>query len=107
MTHDDIKELFYAYNKRGSKALKLSEFFEDSLDRQIKRGDISEETIAPIGMGIVQQLRDYSSKHRVHKVVIGMSGGIKPIQECRLYSNRCYYAYTPRRCRNRTWNSSL
>ena len=90
MTHDDIKELFYAYNKRGSKALKLSEFFEDSLDRQIKRGDISEETIAPIGMGIVQQLRDYSSKHRVHKVVIGMSGGIDSALTASLFKSAGY-----------------
>ena len=76
MTHDDIKELFYAYNKRGNKALKLSTHFEEALDRHIERGDISEEVIAPIGMAIVQQLLDYSSTHKVHNVVIGMSGGI-------------------------------
>lgn len=90
MTHDDIKELFYAYNKRDGKALTLSEFFDDSLDRQIKRGDISEETIAPIGMGIVQQLRDYSSKHRVHKVVIGMSGGIDSALTASLFKSAGY-----------------
>ena len=90
MTHDDIKELFYAYNKRGGKALTLSAFFDDSLDRQIERGDISEETIAPIGMGIVQQLRDYSSKHRVHKVVIGMSGGIDSALTASLFKSAGY-----------------
>jgi len=90
MTHDDIKELFYAYNKRGSKKLKLSPYFEDCLDRHIERGDISEETIAPIGMAIVQQLRDYSSKHRVHNVVIGMSGGIDSALTASLFKSAGY-----------------
>ena len=76
MTPKEIKELYFAYNKRGNNPLTLSKHFEDSLDRHIARGDIAEEHIAMIGLGIVQQLRDYSSKHRVHQVVIGMSGGI-------------------------------
>ena len=57
MTNTDIKELFYAYNKRGNKDLELSPFFEGSLDRAIERGDITEESIATIGLGIIQELR--------------------------------------------------
>ncbi len=90
MTHDDIKELFYAYNKRGNKALKLSTHFEEALDRHIERGDISEEVIAPIGMAIVQQLRDYSSTHKVHNVVIGMSGGIDSALTASLFKSAGY-----------------
>jgi NAD+ synthetase len=76
MTNKEIRELFYAYNSRDGEPLKLSKHFDDALKRHIKRGDFAEDTIVPIGLGIVQQLRDYSSKHRVHKVVIGMSGGL-------------------------------
>lgn len=76
MTNTDIKELFYAYNKRGNKDLELSPFFEGSLDRAIERGDITEESIATIGLGIIQELRTYSNTHKVHTVVVGMSGGI-------------------------------
>ena len=90
MTHDDIKELFYAYNKRGNKKLRLSTYFEDALERHIERGDISEEVIAPIGMAIVQQLRDYSSTHRVHNVVIGMSGGIDSALTASLFKSAGY-----------------
>lgn len=70
------KELFYALNKRGDSDLKLSPYFEDSLGNAIDRGDIRQESIATIGLGIIEELRAYSSTHTVNTAVVGMSGGI-------------------------------
>jgi nicotinamide-nucleotide amidase len=90
MTHKSIKELYFSLNKRGDKPLTLSKHFEDSLDRHIERGEFDIDHIPQIGLGIVQQLREYSSKHRVHKVVVGMSGGIDSALTASLFKSAGY-----------------
>jgi NAD+ synthetase len=76
MTTEDIKELYYTYNTRGDTPFTLSPYFEASLDRAIARGDIREDHLSSIGLGLVEDLRTYAQSNKVHTVVIGMSGGI-------------------------------
>lgn len=71
-----IKQDILTYS-RQAKIAPLSPWFESTLEQLIDQGFYSDETVLrTTGYTLVQGLRDYSNKHKIDTVVLGMSGGV-------------------------------